>query len=100
VAGYIPDKTWDGAIFGTTPSPDMDNYKNATNCILSGVVVGESNASNSVPCGLKNTGDVRTTLGISKNPAIYGKRVKVKGDVTKYFGTRGVKNVSEFRILD
>ena len=51
-------------------------------------------------CGLSTSGDVRATLGISKNPEIYGKKVMVKGDVTKYFGIRGVKNVSEYKILD
>lgn len=98
VAGYTADKTWDSAVFGTTPS-DGDNYKNATNVILSMVAPPEANASNSAPIGLKNVGDVRTTLGISKNPSIYGARVKVKGDLKKYFGMMSVRDVTEYEIV-
>lgn len=98
VAGYVADKSWDSAVFGTQAS-DGDNYKNGTNVILSMVAPGEANASNSVPVGLKNTGDVRTTLGISKNPSIYGARVKVKGDLKNYFGMKSVRDVTEYVIV-
>lgn len=99
VVGYVADKTWDSAVFSTEAS-DGDNYKNATNVILSMVAPADANASNSVPVGLKNTGDVRTTLGISKNPSIYGARVKVKGDLKKYFGMKSVRDVTEYVIVD
>ena len=98
VAGYVADKTWDSAVFGATPS-DGDNYKNATNVIFSMVAPPEANASNSAPIGLKNVGDVRTTLGISKNPSIYGARVKVKCDLKKYFGMMSVRDVTEYEIV-
>ena len=91
---------WSDGVFGTTPTEGSTNYTNGTNCILSDVAPTGSNADNSIPCGLSTSGDVRATLGISKNPEIYGKKVMVKGDVTKYFGIRGVKNVSEYKILD
>lgn len=100
VAGYVPAMTWTESVFGTQATEGSTNYTNATNCILSAVAPTGSTLDNSVPCGLKNTGDVRTTLGISKNPSIFGKKVKVKGEITKYFGIRGIKNVSEFKILD
>ena len=100
VAGYVPGMVWSDATFGSTPDTSSDNFNNATNCILSDVAPTGSNADNSVPCGLKNTGNVRTTLGISKNPDIYGKKVMVKGEITKYFGIRGIKNVSDFKILE
>ncbi len=100
VVGYVADMKWqESAVFGTTPTEGSNNYTNATNCILSDVAPGSANTSNSIPAGLANTGNVRATLGISKNPSIYGKKVKVKGDVTKYFGVRGVKTVSEFEII-
>lgn len=98
VAGYVADKSWDSAVFGTQAS-DGDNYKNGTNVILSMVAPGEANASNSVPVGLKKTGDVRTTLGISMNPSIYGARVKVKGDLKNYFGMKSVRDVTEYVIV-
>lgn len=98
VAGYVADKSWDSAVFGPQAS-DGDNYKNGTNVILSMVAPGEANASNSVPVGLKKVGDVRNTLGISMNPAIYGARVKVKGDLKNYFGMKSVRDVTEYVIV-
>lgn len=98
VVGYVADKAWDTAVFGTEPS-ETDNYKNATNVVLSMVAPGKADASNSVPVGLKKVGDVRTTLGISQNPSIYGARVKVKGEVTSYFGMTSMKNVEEYEIV-
>lgn len=98
VVGYVADKTWDSAVFGTEAS-EGDNYKNGTNVILSMVAPGEANASNSVPVGLKKVGDVRNTLGISMNPAIYGARVKVKGDLKNYFGMKSVRDVTEYVIV-
>lgn len=98
VVGYVADKAWSSAVFGTEPS-ETDNYKNATNVVLSMVAPGKADASNSVPVGLKKVGDVRTTLGISQNPSIYGARVKVKGEVTSYFGMTSMKNVEEYVIV-
>lgn len=98
VVGYVADKSWDTAVFGTEPS-EGNNYKDGTNVILSMVAPGEANASNSVPVGLKKTGDVRTTLGISMNPSIYGARVKVKGDLKNYFGMKSVRDVTEYVIV-
>lgn len=99
VAGYCAGSTWDTAVFGTEPSTET-NYLNATNCILSAVAPTGSDANNSIACGLKKVGDVRQTLGIVNNPDIYGKKVRVKGDMTTYFQHRGIKNVTEYKILD
>lgn len=98
VVGYVADRAWNTAVFGTESS-ETDNYKNATNVVLSMVAPGKADASNSVPVGLKNVGDVRATLGISKNSAIYGARVKVKGEITSYFGMTSMKNVEEYVIV-
>lgn len=101
VVGYVADMKWqETAVFGTTPTEGSTNYANGTNCILSDVTPPNANLDNSIPAGLKNTGDVRSTLGISKNPSIYGKKVMVKGEVTKYFGVRAIKNISEYKLLD
>lgn len=100
VAGYAPTAKWAEAVFGSTPTEGSTNYTNGTNVILSMVAPPSADASNSVPVGLMNTGDVRATLGISKNPAIYGARVKVKGEITSYFGMTSMKNVSEYVIVE
>lgn len=99
VVGYSPNTKWAETVFGNTPTEGSTNYTNATNVTLSMVPVGSATLDNSVPVGLKNTGDVRATLGLSKNPAIYGARVKVKGEITSYFGMTSMKNVEEYVIV-
>lgn len=101
VVGYVPDKYWSEAVFGNqAPEGDFPNFTNGTNCVLSDALPGAANDTNSIPVGLKNTGDVRTMISIGKNPAIYGKKVMLKGNVTKYFGVRAMKEVADFKILD
>lgn len=98
VVGYVADKTWDSAVFGNTATEGSTNWTNGTNIMISSVPVGEATSANTVPVGL-GTG-VRANLAISKNPAIYGAKVKVKGQVTAYFGMRGMKTVSEYEIVE
>ena len=100
VVGYVPDMSWSGAIFGNTPTETSTNYTNGTNCILSDVAPGAANDTNSIPVGLKAGSSSRDQIAIGKNPAIYGKKVMLKGEMTKYFGMRGLKNVADFKILD
>lgn len=99
VAGYVADKSWSTAVFSKEATDGSTNYTNGTNLILSSVAPTESNASNSVPVAIPS-GSLRDVLAVGKNPDIYGKKVLLKGDVTKYFGMRGIKNVSEYKILD
>lgn len=101
LVGYVPAMEWNGAIFGNTPTEGSTNYTNGTNCILSTAAAGSADISNSVPCALpKDGGDFRDKLGIAKNPSVFGKKVMVKADITKYFGVRGIKNMTEYKILD
>lgn len=97
VVGYVPDVKFDEAVFGDTPTEGSTNYTNGTNLVLSSKPVGEASADNTIPVGLNSS--VRSVLAISKNPAIYGQKVKVKGELTKYFGRRGIKNVTEYEIV-
>lgn len=97
VVGYVPGMVWNEAVFGNTPDSSSTNYTNGTNFVLSSQPTGSATADNSIPVGLA-TG-VRDKLGISKNPSIYGAKVKVKGSLEKYFGMRGLKSVSEYEIL-
>lgn len=99
VAGYIADKTWDTAVFGTQATDGSTNYQNGTNLILSSVAPTGSDANNSVPVAIPS-GNLRDVLAVGKNPDIYGKKVLLKGDITKYFGRRGFKNISEYKIVE
>lgn len=97
VVGYAPTSYWSDAVFSNTPTEGSTNYTNGTNLILSDMPAGSASADNSIPVGLNAA--VRNDLAISKNPAIYGAKVKVKGELIKYFGVRGIKNVTEFEII-
>lgn len=93
VVGYISGKTYaSGATFSADfTGVSTDDYNN-TNCILADTPTAAS-ATDAIPAGIK-AGDTRDVLGLRNNPSILGKKVKVYGDVTKYFGTRGIKNIS------
>jgi hypothetical protein len=95
VVGWVSGMNWEsGASFNNTPNAEYNN----TNCILADSS-DVTTTANSIPAGIK-AGETRDVLGLKNNPAIYLKRVKVYGDVTKYFGKRGVKNISKVEILD
>ncbi|MBR4887056.1 MAG: choice-of-anchor J domain-containing protein [Muribaculaceae bacterium] len=95
VVGWVSGMNWDsGATFDNAPNADYNN----TNCILADSS-DVTTIAKSIPAGIK-AGATRDVLGLKNNPAIYLKRVKVYGDVTKYFGKRGVKNISKVEILD
>lgn len=95
VVGWVSGMTWaTGATFDGTPAADFTN----TNCIL-GPTADAATTGVCIPAGIK-AGSTRDYLGLNANPGIYKQHVLVKGDVTKYFGTRGVKNISEYKILD
>lgn len=94
VVGYIKGMTWaTGATFSNDLTDVSTDAYNNTNCILAATPDAAS-TSVSIPAGIK-AGATRDVLGLRNNPAIYRKHVKVKGDVTRYFGTRGIKNISE-----
>ena len=101
VAGYVPDMKWDGAVFSASaPATESTNYTNGTNCVLSSVPAAQATLENSMPVGLSTSGDVRANVAVGKNPAAFGKKVMLKGDITKYFGQRAMKNVTEYKFLD
>lgn len=97
VAGYVKDKSWPGDCVFENKASDTDNYNKSYNIILSDSPVGAANAENSIPVGLGP--DVRQQLGLKNNPAIFGKKVMVKGNLQNYFGRRGLKTVSEYKEL-
>ncbi len=43
---------------------------------------------------------VRSFLGLRQNPDVYLTHVKLKGDITKYFSVRALKNVTEYKVIE
>lgn len=94
IVGWIAGQVWNtGANFNNTPSSAFAN----SNLILA--PTADANTLDvSIPCAIP-AGPLRDTLGLGKNPAIYKKHVLVKGDITKYFGQRGIRNITEYKEL-
>lgn len=57
----------------------------------------ETDVNNCMPVQLP-VGDVRTALNLQDNPGNYKKQVALYGSLEKYFGTAGLKSVSEYVI--
>lgn len=95
VVGWISGKAWaTGATFSSTVSSDFTN----TNFIMGGSADAKT-VDASVPCAIP-AGALRDKLGLGKNPAIYLKHVRVLGNITAYFGQRGVKDITEYEVID
>ena len=95
VVGWISGMTWaTGATFNNTPSSDFTN----TNMIL-GPTADSNTITTTIPCAIP-AGSLRDELGLAKNPSIYKKHVKVYCDIEKYFGQRGVKNITKYVIIE
>ena len=73
---------------------------NATNVtVQSNILLADSpevtDLSQAIPVQLP-VGAARNALNLASNPGNLGKEVVLKGDLEKYFGTNGLKNVSEY----
>jgi len=98
VVGYVKGKTWEGGVTfsGSTEGVSIDDYNN-TNCILADSPSANSIAQ-AIPVSIPS-GWLRDLFGLRANPAVYGEHVKLRCDITKYFGIRGVKNISEYILI-
>lgn len=101
VIGYVKGTNYNnGSVFSNDLTGVIEDsqtgYVNANFILAASASV--TSPANAIPVNLSTS--VRPELGFRTNPAIYLKHVKIKGDITKYFGVRGVKKVSEYEILD
>lgn len=96
VEGYIV-----GWVDGMTLSSGA-NFNNSTTVktnIILGPTADSNSTSTTIPCAVP-AGSLRDVLSLGGDPEMYKKHVKVKGDITKYFGVRGVKNITEYVVID
>jgi len=74
---------------------------NADATVASNLLIADSPDANAVaqciPVQLP-VGDVRSALNLQDNPGNLKKQVLLKGSLENYFGTKGLKSVSEFEI--
>ncbi len=85
-----------GFILGSaTTGPKVNDNPNATSLILADDNEGTNMIAVQLPSGA-----IRDSLNIVDNPDNIGRQVKVYGSLEKYFGTSGVKSVSEYEFID
>lgn len=102
VVGWISGRTFaSGANFSAYTKGDY----NGNNIILgrSGSLIGtadrEEGIAASVPVSLSDMA-LRDAYGLIKNPGILGKKVRIRGNVSTTFGTRGISLVSEIEEIE
>ena len=96
VKGYIV-----GAISGKSISEGVSF--SATTDVVTNVIIAasadETDVTKCMPIQLPNGSDVRTKLNLKDNAGNYKKEVTLYGNITSYFGTIGLKEVT-FAVLD
>lgn len=91
IVGTVTDKSWPADVKFSTESASN------TNIIISMTAPGEATTDNSIPVQLP-PGDVRNALSLQQHPENFGKKVKLNGDIEKYYGVMAFKNVVGFVI--
>lgn len=87
IVGFVPDKVYTDAKFGTTEGASTTN-------IVLGPTADTTDPNKCIPVQLPAA--VRGALNLSANPGNLGRVVALKGNVIKYFGVAGLKEVSEY----
>ena len=102
VVGWISGRTFStGANFSAYEKGDY----NGNNIILGqtpsliGVDDRAVGVESSVPVSLSDI-TLRDQYGLVKNPAMLGKKVRIRGNVSTTFGSRGVSLVSEIEVIE
>lgn len=95
VKGYIV-----GCVDGMTLEQTAVQFAGFT--VQSNIVLADDASSTQVgdliPVQLASGSDARNQLNLSSNPTNKGKLVVMKCDIESYFGTTGIKNISEFEL--
>lgn len=95
VKSFIVGTTNNGSVF--TPQFSLDN-PSSTNIVLADNK-DETDETAVIPVQLTSGGAARNELNLSVNPNMYKAEVLLKGDLTKYFGVIGLKNVKEYELI-
>lgn len=94
IVGYVNGMSINGSILNDLSGITDDNKTN----LLIADSKTETDYKNCLVLQLPS-GDVRNALNLKDNPSNLGKEVIVKGSLEKYFGTYGLKSITEY-VLD
>lgn len=87
IVGYIPDKYYDGIVFGT------EGTVINTNIVLA-PAADVTDINKCIPVAL--VGTLRDDLGLGNHPENLGKQVTIMGNTAAYFGQTGLKETSAY----
>ncbi|MBR0432875.1 MAG: hypothetical protein IJK15_04145 [Bacteroidaceae bacterium] len=99
IVGYISGSSLSvsNVIFSADAPGGTDKDGNPLTVSVSNILVADKANTKSVaeviPIGLVNYSTARTDLNLADNPTRLGQLVWLKGDILKYFGVTGLKNV-------
>ncbi len=93
--GYIVGSMPTGGTSTTLSGANFSTADAATTNLVLGPTASCTDPNQCITVQLP-TGSVRTALNLADNPGNLGKLVALKGDVMKYCGAAGLKNVAEY----
>lgn len=92
IVGWVDGKTLaEGAKFDATGVTAVSN-------ILIAETADCKEVAKCVPVQLPSGTDARTKLNLKDNPDNLGKKVAVKGSLESYFGAKGIKTVTDYKL--
>lgn len=104
IVGYINGSSLSEstAIFSADAPEGTDKDGNLFTVTVSNILVadaaGASTVAAVIPVGTVNKSVARENLNLADNPGMLGQQVWLKGDILKYMGVSGLKNVSEYSL--
>ncbi|MBP3828940.1 MAG: hypothetical protein ILA06_01355 [Bacteroidaceae bacterium] len=104
IVGYINGSSLSEstAIFSADAPEGTDKDGNPLTVTASNIIVadvaGASTIAAVIPVGTVNKSVARENLNLADNPGMLGQQVWLKGDIFKYMGVSGLKNVSEYSL--
>lgn len=103
LAGATGTDVWvKGVIVGSIPGKSIDEATfeapgTSTSNVLIAATADVKDTKDCVPVQLP-AGDVRNAVNLKDNPGNLGKEVLLKGNLEAYFGAKGLKSVSAYKI--
>ena len=91
IVGWVEGASIDEGAHFSVPASSASNILISDN-------PNASSVAECVPVQLVSGSDARSALNLMDNPGNLGKKVSLKGNLTKYFGVSGVKETTEYKI--
>ena len=104
IVGYINGNslTDNTAVFSADAPEGTDKNGEPLTVANTNILIADAADASSVaevaPIALKNNSDARNDLNLADNPDMLGKVVWVKGNVSKYMGVTGLRDVTDYSL--